>query len=118
VAMSGPSLEPDTIHTLARYNTLFFEKNLKLAKIMHVTNLAAGNFLNNLIGCISWYAYFYFLTLGQFRFLKRVKTVLNSYFNLFYLSFVQKPWFKFKYLNPSPKVPDLKCIQKVYFKFS
>jgi hypothetical protein len=23
---------------------------------MHVTNLAAGNFLNNLIGCISWHA--------------------------------------------------------------
>jgi hypothetical protein len=43
---------------------------------------------------------------------------LNSGYNLFYLSFVQKHWFKFKYLNPFSKVPDLKSIQKVYFKLS
>jgi hypothetical protein len=92
-----------------------FHKILKLVKIMHVTNLAAGKFSNNLIGCISWRACFYFLALGQFRFSKRVKTVLNSCFNLFYLSFVQKPWFKFKYLNQFPKLPDLKSPQKVYF---
>jgi hypothetical protein len=85
---------------------------------MHVTNLAVGNFLNNLIGCISWLAYFYFLPLRQFRFSKGVKTVLNSCFDLFYLSFVQKPWFKFKYLNQFPKPPDLKSPQKVYLSLS
>jgi hypothetical protein len=85
---------------------------------MHVTNLVAGNFLNNLIGCISWQTYFYFLALGQFRFLKRVKTILNSSFDLFYLSFIQKPWFKFKYLNQFPKLLDLKSPQKVYFCLS
>jgi hypothetical protein len=83
---------------------------------MHVTNLAAGNFLNNLIGCILWHAFFYFL--AQFRFSKRVKIVLNSCFDLFYLSFVQKPWFKFKYLNQFPKLPDLKSPQKVYLSLS
>jgi hypothetical protein len=62
--------------------------------------------------------FFYFLALGQFHFLKRVKTDLNSGYNLFYLPFVQKPWFKFKYLNPFSKVSDLKSIQKVYFKLS
>jgi hypothetical protein len=85
---------------------------------MHVTNLAAGKFSNNLIGCISWHAYFYFLALGQFRFSKRGKTILNSCFDLFYSSFVQKPWFKFKYLNQFPKLPDLKTPQKVYLSLS
>jgi hypothetical protein len=85
---------------------------------MHATNLAAGKFSNNLIGCISWHAYFYFLALGQFRFSKRVKTILNSCFDLFYSSFVQKPWFKFKYLNQFPKLPDLKTPQKVYLSLS
>jgi hypothetical protein len=40
---------------------------------MHVTQVAAGNFLNNSIGCILWHAYFYFGALGWFRFLKRFK---------------------------------------------
>jgi hypothetical protein len=61
---------------------------------------------------------FYFLALGQFRFLKRVKTVLNSCYNLFYLSFIQKPWFKLKYLNQFSKPPDLKSPQKVYLSLS
>jgi hypothetical protein len=52
--------------------------------------------------------------IGQFHFSKRIKTVLNSCFDLFYLSFVQKTWFKFKYLNQFPKLPDLKSPQKVY----
>jgi hypothetical protein len=43
---------------------------------------------------------------------------LNSGYNLFYLSFIQKPCFKSKNLNPFSKVPDLKSIQKVYFKLS
>jgi hypothetical protein len=85
---------------------------------MHVTNLAAGIFLNNLIGCILWHAYFYFLALGQFRFSKRVKTVLNSFFDLFYLSFIQKSWYKFKYLNQISKLPGLKSPQKVYLSLS
>jgi hypothetical protein len=43
---------------------------------------------------------------------------LNSYFNLFYLSFVQKPWFKFKYLNQFSKFLDLKSPQKVYLNYT
>jgi hypothetical protein len=43
-----------------RFVTPFFCKILKLVKIMHVTKLAAGKFLNNLIGCIAWNAYFLF----------------------------------------------------------
>jgi hypothetical protein len=29
-----------------------------------------------------------------------------------------KPWFKFEYLNPFSKVPDLKTLQKVYLILS
>jgi hypothetical protein len=61
---------------------------------------------------------FLFLSPMSVSLFKKVKTVLNSGYNLFYLSSVQKPWFKFKYLNPFSKVPDLKSIQKVYFKLS
>jgi hypothetical protein len=43
---------------------------------------------------------------------------LNSYLNLFYLSFVQKPWFKFKYLNQFSKFLDLKSPQKVYLNYT
>jgi hypothetical protein len=57
---------------------------------------------------------FLFLSLRSVSLFKKSQ----NYFELFYLSFVQKPWFKFKYLNQFPKLPDLKSPQKVYLSLS
>jgi hypothetical protein len=99
-------------------NTLIFRKKIKTCQVNAFHINSNRKFSNNLIGCIPWHAYFYFLALGQFRFSKDSKLFLNSYLDLFYLSFVQKPWFKFKYLNQFSKFLDLKSPQKVYLNYT
>jgi hypothetical protein len=47
---------------------------------MQFTKIAIGNFLNNLIGCTSWHAYFYFLALGWFCFSK----IFKFHFEIFF----------------------------------
>jgi hypothetical protein len=42
---------------------------------------------------------------------------LNSCYNLFYLSFVQNPWFKFKYLNQFSKTSKFEKSSKSLFEF-
>jgi hypothetical protein len=62
-----------------------FSKKLKLIKIMYFIKLAAGNFLNNLLGCILLHAYFYFNPYVGFVILKIFKKI--EFANLAFVNF-------------------------------
>jgi hypothetical protein len=79
---------------------------------MHVTKLAAEKFLNKLIGCILWHAYFYFRALGWFCVIKRFKFDFEISFRIILKDLRLKPWLEFAYLNQFSKVSNLKNIQK------
>jgi hypothetical protein len=76
VALS--SCEAEYIVAATACNTLIFRKNkICQANAFHLNS--NRKISNNLIGCISWHEYFYFLALGRFRFSKRFK----FYFEIF-----------------------------------
>jgi hypothetical protein len=50
--------------------------------------------------------------------LKRFKSVFKFLSRFILFIFVQKPWFKFKYLNQFSKFSDLKSPQKVYLNYT
>jgi hypothetical protein len=48
--------------------------------------------------------------------LKRFKFYFEILFQFILFILRLKPWFNFEYLNQFSKLPDLKSLQKIYFK--
>jgi hypothetical protein len=69
---------------------------------MHFTKLAVGIFLNNLIGCISLYAYFIYEPYVGSTFRKNSNFIFEFLFWFILFILRLKPWFKFEYLNQIP----------------
>jgi hypothetical protein len=90
-----------TIYKLTRHHVApWFSEEFKTCQVNAFHLNSNQKFSNNLIGCISWHAYFYFWALGRFRFLKRFTFRFKIFFLINLKVFRLKTWFKFDYRGP------------------